>query len=123
MTVEIDAAAYRRDAVVTVVVQNAGSAPVYGEDRRSGCTIVTLQRQDGDRWVPVSACGVRRPPVTVPVQAGERATCRLDLALVSPDGLPVAAGVYRVVFDFDTTAGPEAGVPGTAVSATFVVDG
>ncbi len=119
--VQVKATRYRPNAVVEVVVFNGSGRPLYTEDRKAACSVVSLQRLRGSTWSDVSSCGVRRPPVTVTIPADGRYACRIDLSAAPAGGVPAAAGAYRVALDYGTAPDPNAGRPGEVVSAAFTV--
>lgn len=112
---------YPAQGLVSVTVTNAGKEPVFADDQKSDCSIVSLQRQNGPDWVTLLACGSERAPRVVRVGAGERHSVGIDLASEHFRPVPVPPGRYRVMFSYRRAEAPQGSEPEQAVSGTFAV--
>jgi hypothetical protein len=104
VSVRLDADRYDVGDVVRVTVTNGTGRPVYTEDFKTACSIVTLQRADASRWTDILGCQLGRPTATVTVAPGAAHEVELDPAsfhLTSDRAGPAfGAGTYRVAFTY-----------------------
>ena len=121
ISVQVDAVRYQAGAAIAVTVVNGGSRPVYTEDQKADCTVVSLQRRTGPEWSALSACGSERAARTVSFAPGEVHRASINTASVNFADQPASPGEYRVVFSFRWAQQPEAGEDGRAESATFTL--
>ena len=92
VTVRTDKLSYRTGQAIVVTVRNGLPHAIVATTGRTSCTIVSLDRRVGQRWVEVRNCYAGQPPVEVRVAAG--ATRRMRL----PDRLE--PGTYRVRLEY-----------------------
>ena len=92
VTVRTDKLSYRPGQVIVVTVRNGLAHAIVATTGRTSCTIVSLDRRVGQRWVEVRNCYAGQPPVDVRIAAG--ATRRMRL----PDRLE--PGTYRVRLEY-----------------------
>ena len=92
VTVRTDKLSYRIGQVIVVTVRNQLPHAIVATTGRTSCTIVSLDRRVGQRWVEVRNCYAGVPPVDVRIAAG--ATRRMRL----PDRLE--PGTYRVRLEY-----------------------
>jgi hypothetical protein len=87
-------------AVVYVSVSNGMDRPVYTEDFKTACSIVVLQRRDGDAWTDIVGCRLGRPTATVETGPGLGHQVDLDPTSfhLASGGPAFDAGTYRVRF-------------------------
>jgi hypothetical protein len=104
VSVKLDAGGYRVGAIVHVTVSNGMDRPIYTEDFKTACSIVTLQRREGGGWSDVTGCALGRPTVTVTIGPGRGLNVEIDPAsfhLAHGSGGPAfGAGTYRVVLTY-----------------------
>lgn len=92
VTVQTDKLSYRTGQVIVVAVRNRLPYAIVATTGRTSCTIVSLDRRVGRRWVEVRNCYAGVPPVDVRIAAG--ATRRMRL----PDRFE--PGTYRVRLEY-----------------------
>lgn len=92
VTVRTDKLSYRTGQVIVVTVRNQLPHAIIATTGRTSCTIVSLDRRVGQRWVEVRNCYAGVPPVDVRIAAG--ATRRMRL----PDWFE--PGTYRVRLEY-----------------------
>jgi hypothetical protein len=115
-SVTVDASHYGRGSVVTVTVANNGQRAIFADDMKTDCSIVMLQRQDGQNWTGFATCGMERAPQTMTVLPGERRRIALRLAEDV-----TGSGSFRVVFSFRLDRQPEGNEPELVTSPTFTI--
>lgn len=88
---------YLANETIQVSVTNSSESTIQGYDLKSRCSILELQRQEGDRWMTAGQCFLRRAPLPVNIKPGE--TVQVDL---QPTGnsAPIRPGVYRIALTF-----------------------
>ena len=98
------ASAYPARAPIVIVVVNGLDRTVFAEDAQTDCSILILQRQEGDRWTDVVACAQQRPPATVAIGPAHARTVTLRPDSINvqtagkPTGLP--PGTYRAAYRY-----------------------
>jgi hypothetical protein len=92
VTVRTDRLSYRSGQAIVVTVRNELPHAIVATTGRTSCTVVSLDRRVGQRWVEVRNCYAGVPPVEVRIAAG--ATRRMRL----PDRLE--PGTYRVRLEY-----------------------
>src|SRR5262249_9801212 len=70
---------------------------IRGDDLKSRCTILELQRQEKDQWVNTGQCVLKRASFPVDIKPGE--TLEVELRADS-DAAPISPGVYRLALAF-----------------------
>lgn len=115
-SVTVDASQYSRADMVTATVANTGQRAIFAEDMKTDCSIVMLQRQDGQNWTGFATCGMERAPQTVAVLPGEHRRIALRLAEDV-----TGSGSFRVVFRFRLDRQPEGSEPELVSSPMFTV--
>lgn len=84
---------------VTVTVTNGLASAILAADHQSNCTIVTIERQDGQTWQPQNPCLLKTATRLVTLAPGSATTLTLD----APAGSGVAGwspGAYRLTFTY-----------------------
>ena len=111
--------------MIQATVHNGMDRPVYTEDFKTACSIVILQRQDGESWTDITGCRLGRPTATVAIEPGMSQPVELDPASFhltdNPSQPGFGAGTYRVKLTFRTdpaVGGPD---PLAAYSPAFPV--
>ena len=110
-------AAYTASEAISVTVTNGLAMRIWTPDHQSGCTVVSVQRQDGQSWQTLHPCLLKSATRLIPIDPGHTLTLH-----VQP---PTASGVsrwplgtYRVAFTYQRTQAD----PGTTIySAVFVI--
>jgi hypothetical protein len=119
---------FAEGAVVTVRIANGLESAVYTEDEKTDCSIVFLERKDGEDWTRIAGCGLERLPGVVALGPRRVRTARIDPAsfhLGVPEGGPrpaFGAGVYRIRFNFRRAPQPLAIEPESVFSDTFRIE-
>jgi hypothetical protein len=92
-----DRRAYGARQPITAILRN-GSLPVRILDEQSFCTIVQLQRLDGENWVEVAGCPLERIPLPTFLKPGETRAVTLPPAnSLAPNWMP---GRYRLAVTY-----------------------
>lgn len=107
------AASYRKGERIVATVANGLQHPIYTEDMKTDCSIVTLEYWDGTWWQPVLNCGMERLPAIAKIEAGQ--TVKVEIGTesshfgASPTAQKRAPGVdkCRLKFTYWFTPGPE----------------
>jgi hypothetical protein len=115
-SVTVDASQYGRADVVTATVANNGQRAIFADDMKTDCSIVMLQRRDGQNWTGYTTCAMERAPQTVALLPGEHRRMALRLAEDV-----TGSGSFRVVFRFRLDRQPEGSEPELVTSPTFTV--
>jgi hypothetical protein len=111
--------------LVSVTVANGLPRTILVEDHQSECTVVTLERQEGSRWLAVAPCQLETPTRLVPIASGAAQTVTLR-----PEGGPQPrmwhARTYRFALHYSAPAEGQtsqaANAPaGTVYSQTFAI--
>lgn len=106
VSVTLTSGEFRRGEPITGLVANGLESAVYAEDAGSDCSIVVLERSEDGTWRPIEGCAVRRPPVTVAIGSSRGRVVTLVpgsdnfAAALGPQGVPLAAGTYRLTFAY-----------------------
>jgi hypothetical protein len=114
-------------AAISVRIANGLAAVVYTEDSKTDCSIVFLERRDGEAWTRVGGCGLERLPAVVAIGARRVRTARIDptsFHLGVPEGFPpaIGPGVYRIRFTFRRTPEPLGIEPEAVLSDPFRIE-
>jgi hypothetical protein len=88
---------YLASETIRVAVTNASDRVIRGYDLRSRCSILELQRQDGNQWAMAGQCFLRRVPFPMDIKPGETAT--IELSPAHP-AAAIPPGVYRAALGF-----------------------
>lgn len=122
VVITTDAATYAPDGTIRVTVHNRLDRAITTVDQQSQCTIVRLERSEGDAWVPVLPCTLNTPSREVTLGPGTEMTVALDPHPSQPAVRPTP-GHYRAVLIY--TAGPHfepaSSATDTTASAPFTV--
>jgi hypothetical protein len=119
--VRLGKAAYRSGEVIQVTVANGLDKPVYTEDFKTMCTIVTLQRSQGGSWSDITGCALGRPTATVTLGPGLGQAVTIDPNSFHLRESPIGPGTYRVKFGYRLEQDPMGQEPLTAYSPEFSV--
>ena len=92
VTVRTDRLSYQTGQTIVVTVGNALPHAIVATTGRTSCTIVSLDRRVGQRWVEVRNCYAGVPPVEVRIAAGKTRRMRLSDQL--------EPGTYRVRLEY-----------------------
>lgn len=96
VVVATDKARYCTSDPIIVRIANRLTETVYAYSGRSYCTIVDVERVDGDGAKPVGACVAGAPPSAVEITGlSER---RFELERFDPVFEPMGPGAYRIRF-------------------------
>ncbi|MDQ3991083.1 MAG: hypothetical protein M3245_02070 [Actinomycetota bacterium] len=125
VTVAVRAAALQPGEPLLAAVVNGLDRPIHTEDQKADCSILRLDRSEGEEWVEVPACPQRRPPAEVRIRPGEGETVTIDTAsdaFTTPEGDPaLVPGTYRLRLTYRVGGGDQGDEPETAVSAEFLI--
>ena len=102
VTINPDRNIYGEAEAITAVIFNGTNQPITAFDLQSYCSIVKLQRQEGDTWTTVGECFVRRPTLPTTLGAGE--TLRVVLQPGENANPLKTPGQYRLVFEYSLGA-------------------
>jgi hypothetical protein len=96
LTIAPNQRAYGPREPITAVIRN-GNRPVSILDERSFCTIVQLQKLDGDAWTEVAPCPLDRVAIPTFLKPGE-----VRRVLLPPNNVPAAwaPGRYRLAVTY-----------------------
>jgi hypothetical protein len=122
--VTLDSDRYAVGAVLHVNVMNRTDRPIYTEDFKTSCSIVILQRQEGNAWTDIRGCRLGRPTVTVQIGPENGKAADLDPAsfhLQAGGAGGFGAGTYRVKFTYRNDPGLGGEDPFAAYSAEFAI--
>lgn len=115
VTVTVEGESFGVGDTVEVVVRNELEQSVWVHDQMSWCSIVSIERWDGEEWVRVGECATTAPRLAVELEGGSdhrmllvpgaeaRGTCRASLVYSPDEGFSFASAR-------------------TAVSATFTIE-
>ena len=128
VTVSVGQPAFAEGAAITVRIANGLASVVYTEDSKTDCSIVILERRDGEAWSRIAGCAVERLPAVVALGPRRARTARIDpksFHLGVPEGSSkpaFGAGDYRIRFTFRRTPEPLGIEPEAVFSDTFRVE-
>lgn len=98
------AAEYAAGQPVVATVANGTTRPIYTEDSKTDCSIVTLERKIPSGWETIAGCRFGRPPLIVEIRPGERVTVTIDPKSThlsfGGGALGFGAGTYRFRFAY-----------------------
>lgn len=121
VTVRTDAGHYAVGSTLHVTVSNRNDRPAYTTDFKTDCSIVTLQRHDGDAWTNIVGCLLKRPTRIVEVGPGQEQGIDIDPRGSHLSGAAVGAGTYRIEFTYRTDPQPTSGEPMVSYSPEFTI--
>jgi hypothetical protein len=96
LTVTVNGGSFGVGDTVEVVVRNGLEQSVWVHDQMSWCSVVSIERWDGEDWVRIGECATTAPRLAVALEGGSdhriplvpgaeaRGTCRASL-VYSPD--------------------------------------
>lgn len=113
VAVQIAALVYQPGATINITIINRTSQRILFSDHQSECSVVLLQHQTALSWESVAPCKLMI--VTRMHQLAAGASQAVVLRALSP------AGVYRIVFRYNTGSGVSSGAFATAFSTLFQV--
>ena len=128
VTLSVGQPSFAEGAVITVRIANGLESVVYTEDSKTDCSIVILERKDGEDWTRIAGCSVERLPAVVALGPRRLRTARIDprsfhLGVPQGSSKPAfGAGVYRIRFTFRRTPEPLAIEPEAVLSDTFRIE-
>jgi len=126
VTVASSAPVAAAGAALSIRVGNGLESAVYTEDSKTDCSIVVLERKDGETWTRIAGCAVERPPAVVALGPGRVRDARIDPSSVhlgGNGGSPAfGAGLYRIRFSFRTRPEPAGIEPETVFSDPFRIE-
>jgi hypothetical protein len=123
VTVTPSAPAYRPGEVIEATVVNGRGDTIYTADGRTDCSIVMLERWDGQRFVPIPACLAGRMDRLVAIGPGLGRTVRIDPGSGHFGGTRLGAGTYRMALDYGLDPGRDAARPFVVHSPTLEIRG
>ena len=56
VTLQVGATSYAPGSTISVTIKNQSGQTVYFADHRTNCTVLLVERQVSDSWVPVAPC-------------------------------------------------------------------
>jgi hypothetical protein len=119
VTVSPDQTTYSLEDAITVVVANNTDQAIMADDLQSYCTIVRLQRQEGEQWEDVGECLLKRRSFPIKIEAGE--TKRIELPGRDTPRDTRKPGNYRLLFGYIVGA-DERGENRQVLSSVFRVN-
>ncbi len=78
---------------ITAVINNSSEMAIQAFDLKSFCSIVQLQIQNGNQWVEVGSCTLKRLSFPINIPSGQR----MDVSLLTSQ---MAPGTYRLALTF-----------------------
>jgi hypothetical protein len=96
--VTTDKASYCLEEAIGVSIANRLDQPVFATSGQSYCTIVSLQRQQGDDWTMIGSCIAGAPPANISIAAN--AVLSFSLKPGRYDYEALEAGNYRISFTY-----------------------
>ena len=116
VTIITDQQRYSARDTVTATITNGVGSDILAADHQSNCTIVTIQRQDGQTWQPQNPCALKSATRLITLAPGS--VTAQPLAPPASAAAGWAPGTYRIAFTYQTTqSGPET----TLYSAQFTI--
>lgn len=123
VTINPDKGTYGESEAITATIFNGTSQPITAYDLKSYCSIVKLQRQEGETWVTIGECFLRRLAFPTTIGAGE--TLRVVVQPGENANPLKTPGQYRLVIEYYlgaiTTGANGSGDPLSISSPTFRV--
>jgi hypothetical protein len=118
--VKADREAYQDRDPVVLKVTNEMSQTIVAADHKSYCSILYVQKQDGNNWVNVAPCLLLTQTRLVKINPGEEAFVKIANEDASSRLLP---GTYRLELTYSAAdgTGQPIGNPVTVQSSTFTV--
>lgn len=118
VSVTTDRDSYDVGDVIVAQIKNGNDQTIVTWDHQTNCTIVTLQKQEGNEWVNLAPCPLLSPTLLVPIEAHKDYWVKLPAGNASSVYAP---GVYRLEFTyfFVNSAGQPTGDPITVYSSSF----
>lgn len=93
---------------VSVTVANGLPTTIVVADHQSECTVVTLERQAGAKWLAVASCQLETPTRLLPIPSNAARTVKLQPA-DGPQPHVWQAGTFRFMLQYSTGAQTSAG--------------
>jgi hypothetical protein len=122
VSIRPEASSFAVGEPIRAVVENGLSITIYVADQKTDCSILTLERDVGGIWEPVSACNEGRAPVVVELSSGSSRSITIDPRsshLETVGG--ILSGSYRFRCDYSEVGGREIEASRTVVSPEFLV--
>jgi len=113
VTLQVGAASYPLGSVISVTIKNQSGQTISFLDHRTNCTVLLLERQAANSWVPVAPCLLMIATRMHSLKTGEV----LEVNLTSSDHW--STGLYRARLDYGI--GPGLGALKTVYSSEFHV--
>lgn len=120
--IKLGSRTYRAGETVRATITNGLIRTIYTEDSKTGCSIVTLERQNQTEWEPIVGCSVERAPIEFAIGPDRGRDVEIDpksehFASASDLG----PGIYRIRFTFRFDKGAEGGEANEVISETFEI--
>lgn len=128
ITVTVTPSVITERAAISVRAANGLDSTVYTEDSKTDCSIVILERRNGEEWTRIAGCAVERLPAVLAIGPGRVRTARIDpmsFHLGVPEGSSTPAfgvGAYRIRFTFRRGPAPQGVEPESVLSDTFRIE-
>jgi hypothetical protein len=119
-TVTMDKQHYSAADPITATLTNGLVASIWAADHQTSCSVLTVEMQQGDRWLPVGQCRSMITTRMVPFAAGSQTTVQLLGAGTDPQNV-WPAGTYRARFSYRGSESAVVGPTGTVYSAQFTI--
>lgn len=92
-----DKSGYSYNELITAIIGNASEEIIQTFDLKSFCTIVQLQILDGNQWIDIGSCPLKRPSLPVNVLPNQQ----LIVQLLPSDTIPAPKpATYRLALSF-----------------------
>ncbi len=98
VTINPDKNTYGEAETITATIFNGTNQPITAFDLKSYCSIVNLQRQEGEKWATVGECFLKR--IAFPTMLGAGETLRVVLQPGENANALKMPGQYRLVFEY-----------------------
>jgi len=108
---------YQAGEMIRVSIRNGLSVPIYGFTGQTYCSIVTVERKEGDSWQEQELCVAGAPPTNEEILSGKQITVDLLPRLAAENPLP--PGAYRALLTY--RVGSPSGDEGSAISKEFTI--
>jgi len=105
---------------ITATISNGLATSIWAADHQSACTVLTVEMQQGNQWVPIARCRSMIATRMIPFAAGSQTTVRLLGAGTDPHNV-WPAGTYRARFSYRGNENAPGGPMGIVYSAQFTV--
>lgn len=118
--VKAERSLYQDREPIVIKITNDQEQAIVAEDHKSYCTVLNIQRQEGDNWVNVAPCLLLSPIRLIKIGSRED----LFVKIANEDAASrLTPGTYRLELTYSgvDNAGQPAGSPVTVYGATFTV--